>query len=115
MHRKRQKIQLKLLSFDVAASLRRSVYSLAFLFLLIGLIATFALSIVNHSIIVWRHFHANIEIISPFITDTEEEIFYSEFHAMRTANDYKILSERVVSIAKENNASIQEVELWGIE
>jgi hypothetical protein len=50
----------------------------------------------------------NIEIVSPYISDTEYKTLKSQFYSMDGEDDYIILAENLHSIADNNNISLRE-------
>ena len=78
-------------------------YFLLGFFTTLAFIGVFSVSVVNKSVAVWRIFHTNLEIVSPYITDAEKETLNSEFRSIKSKSDYEALSQQLVSIAKKND------------
>jgi hypothetical protein len=68
--------------------------------------------IVNQSILIWRVFNANIEVISPYLNDLEIRNIRSQFSLISSKKEYLEIDKKLNEIAKKNNAILRKEELW---
>lgn len=85
------------------AALRRVLQRMAVFFSIglfgLGVLAFVAFSIQNKATLVWRMFHANLDIVTPYISDDHRRQLVSRFRTMKTEADF-------LSLRKELDAAV---------
>jgi hypothetical protein len=69
-------------------------------------------AILNQSVAIWRVFHANLTICSPYITEIEEKKLQSRFASMVSRKEYLALANNLNEIAQRNGIKLQQAQLW---
>jgi hypothetical protein len=78
----------------------------------LGVISLTTGAVLNQSIAVWRLFHANIAICSPYIPDVKEKQLRGRFASMTSRQEYMDISGELAEIAKNNGIKLQQAQLW---
>jgi len=60
------------------------------------------LTVFNQSVVAWRVFHANIEIVRPYVSSRELFKITSSFAAMTSEQEYLLIDAKLHEIAKSN-------------
>jgi hypothetical protein len=76
------------------------------------LIGVIGFAVHNQSVIIWRIFHAELKIISPYISPMEERILLSRFSSVKARSDYLPIQAQLESTAKANNVTLPKLDLW---
>lgn len=66
----------------------------------------------NQSVLIWRVFHADIAILTPYIAPNEKAQMIAQFAAMETGNDYQVIRDRMDALAKDLGVKIKNIETW---
>ena len=74
--------------------------------------AVVAFAIHNQSVVIWRAFHANLEIISPVTTESEAKQLRASFASMQNSSDYQVLRKRMEDIAEGHRLKLRSIETW---
>nr|WP_262967512.1 hypothetical protein [Pseudomonas brassicacearum] len=86
----------------------RGMLYVARLLVLIFIIASYVLySSLNQSIIVWRVFQANLNVIAPYVTQDQLSMLKSDFARVRTEKQYIEVNKRIEAIAKARNVELR--------
>jgi len=71
-----------------------------------------AFNIHNQSIVIWRIFHANMAIISPYISNIEQLKINASFTKIKCKTDYQKILSSMESIASTHSEKLVDIETW---
>lgn len=72
----------------------------------LGIVSFIAFSIQNKATVVWRRFHANLDIVTPHITDNNRETLIAKFRLMKSDADFNDLRQLLDSAAAREGKSL---------
>jgi hypothetical protein len=82
-------------------------------FALLGAFAVFvAVMVHNQSIVVWRSYHADLEVLRPHLTDAQYYKYRARFAGMRTREDFLLLRDDMKKVAAGKGARLREIAIW---
>ena len=76
------------------------------------LILLIMFSVHNQSIAIWRTFNANINIITPYISEKDKSLLVSQFSAMVKKSEYEKIHIKFSDAATKNNLILKDISLW---
>ena len=77
-----------------------------------SIIVYIGVAVHNQSVVIWRTFHANHAIISPYIDENERLRLKSKFSSVRSKDDYLIVDSGIREIAEKHDLYLHDLELW---
>lgn len=88
--------------------------SIAFVVLLhiLGLAAYVVTSVLSQAVLIRRVFEADLRIISPFLTEAEEERFRARFAGLSTRAEYQRVAAKMRQVASMHGAKLRPEDLW---
>lgn len=91
---------------------RRRNWFVGISLLIVCLFSLTAGAVLSQSVAIWRVFHANVAICSPYISELEEKQFKARFASMVNRQEYLAISNDLNEIAKRNSIKLQQAQLW---
>lgn len=69
-------------------------------------------AVFNQSVLVWRVFHSNLAICSPYMTDSEYKRLEAKFASMTTRQEYLLIDQELETIAQKNDVKLRAEAVW---
>lgn len=98
---------------DRIARLQRIAKAIGATYLIaLSCVTLISYAVVNQSVAIWRIYHANLAICSPYLSDLEHKRLRARFASVKTKHDFTSIADELRSVAQQNGAKLIDFDTW---